>query len=131
MHEPEYVLGAVPGLTRERGSPVLAGKTGLAESIRLIDDWQTADHVLARERPERLEANVAVPRVPEPRILASMYNEADRTSHAQAQHIQAPVVALYACEQAPARVSQLKDALADVCVVGVLVQLTQAHDVAA
>jgi hypothetical protein len=75
VNQLQWLRGAKPRLLQKRGSALLANEKGIANLLDVLDQWQTADHVLSFQSCEAIKVLVAKFGMPSPRILGGVYDQ--------------------------------------------------------
>jgi hypothetical protein len=116
-------------LLRERGTPLLAGEVAIAHLLHLFELGQAAHHLLLRQSPKGVEADVPVPGVPAPGQLFAPRRQAHRAIDVHLQDVEVSRRSPNLDQQLLPLIEDLEKASIDVQSAAGLIHLAEAEDV--
>ena len=99
--------------------------------IELIDLRQPAHHAALRQLSQHLEVQVPILGMPSPRVVTAPCGQAGRLCNAEDEHVEPVATAVYPRKYATLLAADREHTVLDEHLVAVLVELLEAHYVAA
>jgi hypothetical protein len=117
------------GLSWERPPLELGGDTPGAELVNMLDTGESIHHLVLPQLPQRLEVQVAIALMPEPRPIVTPCRQTERSGDLHPQLVEAIPSMPHLDEEALVLVADAQNTVLDVDIAVAFVELPEAYDV--